>query len=108
VSASIFLYSLFVTLGQANESPLICDLLPPRLRSTAFGLWNLANCTTGGIGILVTGYLKRDYGLGGIFHYLAGLVLLAACLTLIGYLVFLRRDLERSSLQLAKEVPANA
>jgi len=108
VSASIFLYSLFVTLGQANESPLICDLLPPRLRSTAFGLWNLANCTTGGIGILATGYLKRDYGLGGIFHYLAGLVLLAACLTLIGYLVFLRRDLERSSLQLAKEVPVSS
>lgn len=108
VSLCIFLYSLFVTLGQANESPLICDLLPPRLRSTAFGLWNMANCTTGGVGILVTGYLKSDYGLGGIFHYLAGLVLLAACLTLIGYLLFLRRDLERSSLRLAQKIPVSA
>ena len=35
VSAGLFGYGLFRSLGSCNEVPVICDLLPPRLRSTA-------------------------------------------------------------------------
>ena len=57
---------------------------------------NTTNCFAGGVGILIAGYLKRDFGLGGIFAGTAGIVLVAGILLLLGYLLFLRGDLERS------------
>ena len=51
----------------ANEAPVICDILPRRQRAPAFGIMNMLNCLTGGAGVLVAGYLKRDFGLPGIF-----------------------------------------
>ena len=80
----------------ANANPLLCDLLPKNSWSTAVGLMNTTNCFAGGVGILIAGYLKRDFGLGGIFAGTAGIVLVAGILLLLGYLLFLRGDLERS------------
>lgn len=93
VSISIFCYSLFRSLGSSNENPMICDLLQPHLRSTAIGLMNTANCFAGGIGILVAGYLKQTYGLGGAFGGVSVIVLVAGLLALAGYQFFLKKDL---------------
>ncbi len=57
---------------------------------------NTTNCLAGGIGIFIAGYLKQDFGLGGIFAGTAGIVLVAGVLLLVGYFLFLRKDLERS------------
>jgi hypothetical protein len=50
------------------------------------------------------GLSKRDFGLGGIFAGTAGIVLVAGILLLLGYFLFLRRDLERS-LNVARLTP---
>jgi len=96
LSASIFRYALFRALGSANECPLICDILDPRLRSTALGLMNTMNTFAGGVGIMLAGILKSRYGLSGIFSAVSALVCISAALALIGYLFLLRRDLERN------------
>jgi sugar phosphate permease len=96
ILAAIFGYSLLRAVGGANANPLLCDLLPKNSWSTAVGLMNTTNCFAGGAGILIAGYLKRDFGLGGIFAGTAGIVLVAGILLLLGYLLFLRGDLERS------------
>jgi MFS family permease len=96
ILSAIFGYSLLRAVGGANANPLLCDLLPKNSWSTAVGLMNTTNCLAGGIGILIAGYLKRDFGLGGIFAGTASIVLVAGLLLLLGYFVFLRRDLERS------------
>jgi MFS family permease len=96
ILSAVFGYSLFRAVGGANANPLLCDLLPKTSWSTAVGLMNTTNCFAGGVGILVAGYLKRDFGLGGIFAGTAGIVLVAGVLLLLGYFLFLRKDLERS------------
>ncbi len=107
ILSAVFGYSLLRALGGANANPLLCDLLPKNRWSTAVGLMNTTNCFAGGAGILIAGYLKRDFGLGGIFAGTAGIVLAAGILLLIGYFLFLRRDLEKS-LKAAGSVPVVA
>jgi len=87
-------FSLLRALAGANENPLLCDLLSRRQRSTAIGLWNTANCTAGGIGVISAGFLKREYGLGGIFAGASGLVLISGIITAAGYLFVLPRNLD--------------
>jgi len=89
----IFAFWLLRTLGAANANPLLCDLLPEKSWSTAIGLMNTSNCLAGGAGILIAGYLKRDFGLAGVFAGISGITLLASVLLLIGYRFFLDRDL---------------
>jgi MFS family permease len=113
ILAAIFGYSLLRAVGGANANPLLCDLLPKNSWSTAVGLMNTTNCFAGGVGILIAGYLKRDFGLGGIFAGTTGIVLVAGILLLLGYFVFLRRDLERSlnaasAIVVAKEPSADS
>jgi len=104
ILSAIFGYSLLRAVGGANANPLLCDLLPKNSWSTAVGLMNTTNCFAGGVGILIAGYLKRDFGLGGIFAGTAGIMLVAGILLLLGYFLFLRRDLERS-LNVARSAP---
>lgn len=85
-------FSLMRSLAAANENPLLCDLLSRRQRSTAIGLWNTANCTAGGIGVISAGFLKREYGLGGVFAGASGLILISGIITAAGYLFVLPRD----------------
>jgi MFS family permease len=94
VSLSLFFYSLLRAMGTVNEHPIICDVLNTRSRSTAIGLANSANCLAGGIGIFVAGYLKKDFGLSGVFGGVSVIVAIAGLLTLAGYLWFIERDLK--------------
>ena len=91
----IFGFSFIQRLASCNETPLLCDLLAPRFRSTAIGLMNSANCLAGGAGVLLAGYLKSTYGLAGIFGGISGIVLMSSLLGAIGYKIFLERDLAR-------------
>lgn len=49
----------------------------------------------GGIGVMLTGLLKRDFGLAGVFAGIGALFVVAAGLLLVSYFFFLGRDLER-------------
>jgi predicted MFS family arabinose efflux permease len=94
VNASIFLFSFSLTFGACNMSPLTCDLLPPRLRSTAMGVGNALNSLAGGIGVMLSGFLKSSIGLAGVFVGISAMTLLCAACMFVGYRWFLRRDLE--------------
>jgi len=96
LSVFILSYSLLRALGSSNEGPLMCDLLEPRLRSTAIALCNTANCAAGGVGVLVTGYLKHDFGLAGAFSFVSFIIVVAALSTFAGYIFFIRDDLNRA------------
>ena len=96
VSASVALFSLIRTFGQANENLILCDLLPPRVRSTAFGLFLLSNVAAGSVSILVAAWLKSLHGLGFAFACISGIVVVSAFLALAAY-YWMPRDLARVS-----------
>lgn len=98
VSTCLFAYGLFRSLGSCNETPILCDLLRPHLRSTAIGLMNTTNTLAGGAGIFMAAILKKDFGLAGVFGGMSALMLGSAVLVLIGYRFFIRKDLERRDL----------
>ncbi len=93
LSASVFLYSLAISVSMANEHPILCDVLPASLRGTAIGCMNTANCFAGGAGIMVAGVLRSHLRMGTIFGFAAALTLTAALLVLCGYRFFIRQDL---------------
>jgi MFS family permease len=85
VNLSVFLYSLIRAIGSAGESPIICEITGPQLRSTALGILNMGNCLAGGVGILTAGLLKRVYGLSTAFGCLAATATCAGMVVLFGY-----------------------
>lgn len=95
IALCIFLFGLMRSAAVANESPLLCDLLEPRKRSSGVGFLNAANCLAGGLGIFAAGLLKGSHGLDSAFAGISALMLGAAAVTMTGFLFFLRRDLEK-------------
>lgn len=83
-------------MGQANDSPTQCEIVPPQFRSTAVGLMNTISTAAGGSGVFFAGYLKQSVGLAGIFAAISGLFAAAGVLLLAGYLRFIRRDISRA------------
>src|SRR6478609_10826173 len=71
IAVSIFGFSLMVGMGYVNAQPLLCELLPERLRSTAIGFMNMTACFVGGAGVLLAGALKNSFGLKSAFASLA-------------------------------------
>jgi MFS transporter, Spinster family, sphingosine-1-phosphate transporter len=93
IAVCIFGFSLVRSFGMINEQPLVCDLLRPNLRATAVGLMNMMNSLAGGAGVLVAAYLKSSFGLAGVFAGISAIVLAAGALLVLGYAVFVSRDL---------------
>ena len=100
-SAMVFGSSLLRATGQANEDPILCDVLPNRIRATAIAMMNAGQCLTGGLGVLLAGYLKSGFGLKGVFAGIAILILTAAAICSFGYFRTLPEDLRKR--QLANE-----
>lgn len=96
ISLCVFGFSLFRGLGQANENPLLCDVVPAALRSSAIGISNLLNSLSGGMGVLLAGVLKREFSLGGVFAATAIFMVAAAAVLWVGYRFFLERDMLRA------------
>ena len=94
---AILMHAFVRSLGSANELPLICELLPPQCRGTAFGLLNALNTFIGGSGVFLSGLLMGRFGLTQIFVALAGVVLVASLIALAGYRWVLPKDLTHKS-----------
>ena len=105
IAASIFGFSLLVGMGYVNAQPLLCELLPERLRSTAIGFMNMTSCFVGGAGVLLAGALKNSFGLTNAFASLALIQASVAVMLLITFLTVLRRDLDGAESTFA-ETPA--
>jgi sugar phosphate permease len=97
VSAGIFLFSFIRTLGQGNEDPLLCELVPPRLRSTAYGVVLTSAVVGGGCAVIMAGYVKQHFGLNLAFLCVSGMVLVAAILMLVAYRYYIDEDVARAS-----------
>jgi predicted MFS family arabinose efflux permease len=101
VSVFIAGFAFLRALGSTTEPTVACDLLDARLRSTALALMNTANCLAGGIGVLIAGFLKSRFGLGGVFAGVSVIMFVAAGLVLAGYLFCFDRDQAGRKEQLA-------
>lgn len=90
---ALVLYSIFRSMGDLNILPLLCDLAGKNKQSTAYGITNMVNTLVAGLGVVVAGYLKADYGLSGVFGGVALILAIDAALLFAGYFLFLRKDL---------------
>lgn len=73
---------------ECNTMPVLTQIARADLRSTGYGLFNMAGTLTGGVIAATAGALKNFIGLGGVFQ-------LAALLLLISALMLSRLRLER-------------
>jgi len=85
VLAAVFLFSFLRAAGSANEHPLLCEVVPPGLRSIGVGVFNFVNCLSGGVGTFLAGYAKQSWGLDGVFASISPLAAAAGLLAIWGY-----------------------
>ncbi len=62
----------------ANAMPVLSQIAAPELRSTGYGIFNLAGCVAGGIAAAGAGWLKQVIGLSSAFQLSAGILLAGA------------------------------
>jgi len=91
----------------SNELPLMCEVLPSKLRATGIGLMNTTNTMAGGLGTLVAGYFRKDFGLAGVFASVSATILLGSALLMFGFLMFVGRDLKRQQCEALLETSSS-
>lgn len=99
VAIGISLFSFLRGLGQANDNPTQCEVVPARYRSTGVGLMNAVSTGAGGCGVLLAGFLKGHIGLGGVFAGVSVMFALAGTILLLFQRGFLRADIARARAQ---------
>lgn len=83
LSGMMFTYDLMIGLGAASESVTICEVAGSELKSTAMGIFTLAQCVAGGAGVLAMVYLQHRFGWAPAFASLALVALFAGVLLLL-------------------------
>ena len=61
-----------------NAMPVLCQLAPPELRSTGYGIFNCVGNVAGGLMTLVAGALKAAFGLSASFQLAAVILFISA------------------------------
>ena len=107
VSASVFLFSLIRSFGQAAENPMLCDVLPKHVWSSAMGLLLTSNVAAGSVSILFAAWIKGLHGLGFAFSCISGIVIVSAFLGLAACRS-LPRDMARLQRTVLEAAPATA
>lgn len=96
VAAGVSLFSLFRGMGQANENPTLVEVVPARFRSTAIGIMNTCATAAGGVGVLLAGLLKREFGLHTIFAGISLLFVIAGLTLVIAHRRWVANDMLRA------------
>lgn len=96
VATAVSAFSFFRGLGQANENPTLCEVVPAKYRSTAIGIMNTCATAAGGLGVLLAGVFKGAFGLNAIFAGISLLFVLAGAGLVIAYTLWMQRDLARA------------
>lgn len=96
VAAGIAAFSFLRGVGQANDHPTLCEVVPPNMRSTGIGLMNACATASGGCGVLLAGFLKAHVGLGGVFAGISGAFFIAGVIMLFTYRRWSRDDFVRA------------
>lgn len=98
IAAGIAAFSFLRGVGQSNDHPTLCEIVPPSMRSTGIGLMNACATASGGCGVLIAGFLKREVGLAGVFAGISGVFLIAGTIMLLTYFRSSARDFQRARL----------
>jgi predicted MFS family arabinose efflux permease len=96
VAIGVSLFSFMRGLASSNDNPTQCEIVPPQFRSTGVGIMNAVATASGGCGVLLAGFLKREVGLGGIFASISVCFFAASILLLCGYRFLIRPDIARA------------
>ncbi|MBS1874429.1 MAG: MFS transporter [Acidobacteria bacterium] len=80
--AALILFGLGRGLFDCNVMPVVCQVVEPELRATAYGVLNCTSCLGGGAMAMAAGLLKSAIGLGGTLQ-ISGVILAAAAATLV-------------------------
>lgn len=96
IAVCVALFSFCRAVAAVNELPVLCEIVPLRMRSTAVGFMNTAATAAGGLGVLVAAMLKRDFGLETVFAGLSGVYLVAALVMAISYRSFIGHAILRA------------
>jgi MFS family permease len=104
IVVALTLNSALINAAAVNMQPLLCDLAGEDKFSIAFGITNMMNCLAGGLGIFVAGLLKASLGLKGDFVGIVGILIIEALMLFCGYWMFLKKDIQNSSVAVAREV----
>jgi hypothetical protein len=102
VAVAVSLFSLFRGLGQANENPTLCEVIPAQFRSTAIGIMNTCATAAGGVGVLLAGVLKGGWGLAAVFAGISLLFVISGLALLAAYRFWAETDAARAQ---AAETP---
>lgn len=86
-------FSFFRGVGQANDSPTLCEIVPEHMRSTAIGFMNACTTSVAGFGVLMTGVFKEGVGLNAIFASIAAAFIIAGFVLLFAYRHYVQRDI---------------
>lgn len=95
-------FSFFRGLASSNDNPTQCEIVPPQYRATGVGIMNAVATASGGCGVLIAGYLKREVRLGGIFAGISPCFLAASVLLFFCYWKFMRADIARAQARAAE------
>lgn len=96
VAAGISAFSFLRGLGQANDNATQCEIVPPQFRSTGVGFMNAIATASGGCGVLMAGFLKREVGLNAVFAGISVAFIIAGIVLLTFYRLFMRKDIARA------------
>lgn len=96
LALGIAAFSFLRGLGQANDNPTQCEVVPRQFRATGLGVMNAVSTAAGGCGVLLAGVLKRTLGLDAIFAGVAGIFAIAGVVLVIGYRRWMRADIARA------------
>ena len=75
---ALLIFGLGRGIYDSNAMPVLCQIAPPALRATGYGIFNLISCIVGGITAAAAGYLKSALGLGFAFQASAAILIAAA------------------------------
>ncbi len=96
IAGALIVSGLIRAIGVPSEHPLICEVIPPRYRSTAIGIFNTCGTAAGGLGVLLAGVFKQDFGLAAIFGASSVIYVVAGALMLLAYWRYMHRDILRA------------
>jgi MFS family permease len=97
--ATMLIVSSFIrAIGVPSEHAIICEVVPPQFRSTAIGIFNTCGSAAGGVGVLLAGLFKKEFGLNMIFGSCSLLYASAGLMLLVVYYFFTAKDMARAEL----------
>jgi MFS family permease len=97
--ATMLIVSSFIrAIGVPSEHAIICEVVPPQFRSTAIGIFNTCGSAAGGVGVLLAGLFKKEFGLNMIFGSCSLLYGVAGLMLLVVYYFFTAKDMARAEL----------